>query len=222
MTELFDPISIDDQAFLLAMHAPQGSLWKNLFNKDDDLGKIFLGLAVEFYRFQVIEQELFGEMNIRKANDLLIDWEKSVGLPDSCFVTTVPTELRRQQVEQKFAKFGGVQKKEDFIRVAQFFGIAIDIKSGKEEGSIVDLKQRSHTFFVDVLFSALQVDDFPLPFPIPFSRGPVEFLQCIFNALAPANVEIILTNLSATSIAFVTEGGAIFSNESGTDFLIPE
>ena len=35
---------------------------------------------------------------------------------------------------------------------------------------------------------------FPIPFPIPFSTGGKTFLQCIFDALAPANVKVVIIN----------------------------
>ena len=201
--KLFDPISIEDHHFLLASHTPPGKFWAKVFDKNDIFGKIFLGLAVEFYRFQVLERKLFTEADINQADELLIDWEKSVGLPDRCFETNVNQAERQKQVFQKFAKFGGVQKKEDFIRVAAFFGINISVTSGKVAGvfplkfPIVffsGIKEAKHTLFFILLDDLSSESTFPLPFPIPFSVGGATFLQCIFEALAPANVAVIIIN----------------------------
>ncbi len=68
-TKLFDPISTDDQHFLLASHLPNGKTFANAFDQNDDFGKLFMGLAMEFFRFQVLEKKLFDEMNINKANE---------------------------------------------------------------------------------------------------------------------------------------------------------
>jgi hypothetical protein len=204
IAQLFDPIPVAEQQFLLASHLPQGRFWELAFDTNDNFGKLFLGLAVEFYRFQVLERKLFDEMDIEKADELLIDWEKSVGLPDACFETVgVTVEQRKLQVLQKFSKFQGVQKKEDFIRVASVFGFDINILTGTAvatfplEFPIVfssSTKAAKHTLFIILLDNPETNADFPLPFPIPFSTGGRQFLQCIFEALAPANVEVIIKN----------------------------
>lgn len=221
MRNLFDPISIPDQHILLAKHMPTGKFWQKVFDKDDIWGKLLLGLAVEFYRFQVLEKKLYDEMDIDQANELLVDWEKSVGLPDECFSTTnVSIEKRRSQIKQKFSNFGGVQEKEDFIRIAELFGFFISIDTGTSRETFplemplmfsVTKKAAVHTLVVNIIgyildgmrfpitfpyvfgeFTESAVTGFPLPFPIPFSKSNVTFLQCIFDFLAPANVKVII------------------------------
>jgi hypothetical protein len=159
---------------------------------------------MEFYRFQVLEQKLYNEMNVNEADELLIDWERSVGLPDACITTNVDKERRRQQVYQKFSKYGGVQKKEDFVRVGAFFGFDLTIVSGKTAGAFPltfpiiffsGIKESSHTLFIQIDNDLTdQSSQFPLIFPIPFSKGGKVFLQCIFDQLAPANVRVIIIN----------------------------
>lgn len=197
---LFDPLEVDGQAFLLAAHLPQGSLWQNSFSPDSNIGKLVIGLAVEFYRFQVLQQNLTTEMDIAQTNDLLIEWEKSVGLPDSCFSTNVSVETRRLQVEQKFSKFGGIQIADDFVRVAAVFGVTVNIFPGSQLGEFFPLefplpfessRTIRHIIYVEVI-GEVEVNDFPLLFPLPFGAGEFSFLQCIFDKLAPANVQVII------------------------------
>lgn len=200
---LFDPYSVDDNQFLLAQHLPVGRVWQRGFSVESNLGKYLLGLAMEFYRFQVLAKKVQTEMDINQANELLIEWEKSVGLPDSCFSTDVSIDERRKQVLAKFSKFGGAQTADDFIRIAAFFGYDIDIYPGMAVGGfplqfpIVFFDSgtsASHTIFI-VIKGTLSGDYFfPLPFPIPFSSGGSTFLQCIFQKLAPANVSVIVIN----------------------------
>lgn len=198
---LFNPHTVDENAFLLASHNPTGRLWGNAFKPDTFFGKLFLGLAMEFYRFDVLVNQLYGEMDINQANELLIDWEKSVGLPDDCFNTTVSIEERRKQVLQKFSNFGGVQKAEDFVRVGAVFGFDLTVTPMSILG-VFPLtfpifftgtpKEARHTILVVINGDLSSSEIFPLPFPIPFSSGGRNFLQCIFNTLAPANVSVII------------------------------
>lgn len=198
---IFNPHTVDENAFLLASHLPQGRLWGNAFKPESIFGKLILGLAVEFYRFEVLVNQLYGEMDINQANELLVDWEKSVGLPDSCFNTTVSIVERRKQVLQKFSNFGGVQKAEDFVRVGAVFGFDLTVTPYILEALFPIVfplefaatpKEARHTILVIINGDLSGGEFFPLPFPIPFSSGGRNFLQCIFNVLAPANVRVII------------------------------
>lgn len=200
---VFDPYTIDSQALLLAHHLPVGKVWEKGFSPTSDIGKFLRGLGMEFYRLQVLSQKIAVEMDIRKANDLIIEWEKSVGLPDSCFTTNISIEERRKQVEQKLSRFGGVQTAVDFVRVAAVFGYNVKIYPGISVGGFPltfpivffgSRKAASHTIIVMVLGTYVSDSFFALPFPLPFSGGVSSFLNCIFRKLAPANVQVIVVN----------------------------
>lgn len=204
---LFNPYSVDENALLLAAHLPIGRAWERGFSPDSNLGKFLRGLAAEFYRMEVLSSDIVKEMDLEQANQLLIDWEKSVGIPDSCFsgegFKTIAE--RREQVIQKLSKFGGVQTSDDFVRVAAAFGITAEVFYGAAGGGIgfpisfpvvfisyADYTEESHTIIVVITGTYVTSDTFALPFPIPFSSGPQTFLQCIFRKLAPANVEVVV------------------------------
>lgn len=200
---LFDPYTVDEQHLMLAYHLPIGRAWQRGFSRDSNLGKYLIGIGMEFYRFQVLSQKVATNMDLSKVNDLLIEWEKSVGLPDSCFSTAVSIEERRKQIDAKFSKFGGVQTAEDFIRVAALFGMDIDIYPGLSVGGFplqfpivffASTLEASHTIFVVILGGTSGDSYFPLPFPIPFSAGGSTFLRCILTKLAPANVNVVVIN----------------------------
>lgn len=200
---LFDPYTVDENQFLLAQHLPIGRAWQRGFDVNSNLGKYLLGLALEFYRFQVLAKHVQINMDLSKVNDLLIEWEKSVGLPDSCFSTNVSIDERRKQVVAKFSKFGGVQTADDFIRVAALFGFSIDIYPGLSVGGFPlqfpivffsSTLEASHTIFIVIMGGTSGDSFFPLPFPIPFSSGGSTFLRCILTKLAPANCNVVVIN----------------------------
>lgn len=200
---LFDPYSPELQHLMLAYHLPIGRVWQTGFSRDSVLGRFLIGIGMEFYRFQVLAKKVQTEMDISKADDLLREWEISVGLPNSCFSTDVSDDERKKQIEAIFSKFGGVQTADDFIRVASLFGYDIEVYPGLSVGGFPlqfpivffdSTTSASHTIFIVILGSISGDSFFPLPFPIPFSSGGSTFLQCIFQKLAPANVSVIVIN----------------------------
>jgi len=191
----------DNQTFLLASHLPQGKVWEQARNPDSNLGKLVRALGVEYYRCQVLFENLYNEMDINQANEILAEWEKSVGIPCLCFADTVTLADRREQVLQKFSNFGGVQTAADFVRVAAVFGHDITVLSGRDVGTFplgfplvffATDKEMAHTVFIIINGDLSGGDTFPLPFPLPFSSGVKDFLQCIFDMLAPANVKVLI------------------------------
>lgn len=198
---LFDPHTIEENAYLLASHFPLGKLWLNAFNPNSAFGKLVLGLAKEFQRFEVLVSKFYKEMDINQTDEMLPEWEESVGLPDDCFSTDVPLATRRLQVREKFSNFGGVQLAEDFVRVGAVFGFDLTVIPYTSIAAfplafpinfVATSKEVKHTIFVVINGDLSGGDIFPLPFPIPFSSGGRNFLQCIFETLAPASVNVII------------------------------
>jgi uncharacterized protein YmfQ (DUF2313 family) len=203
---LFDPQDTKTQALLLAKHLPMGKLWQAAFDGNRVMGKLIQGLAIEFFRLEVIYQTLYREMDINQTTELIAEWEESVGIPDECFGIDVTIEERRIQVREKFSNFGGVQLAEDFVRVGAVFGFELTVTSGKAGsptpiefpitfplGFSVSSKEAKHTMYVNINNDLSGSDVFPLTFPIPFASGAQTFLQCIFDFLAAANVKVIIT-----------------------------
>lgn len=198
---LFDPFDIINQALMLAKHLPVGRVWSAGFNPDSNLGKLIKGLAIEFYRLEVLTQKISAEFDINQTNELLLEWEKSVGIPDDCFSTNTSLEQRRLQVLEKFSNFGGVQKAEDFERVAAVFGYTVTVIPASTTVSYPlfpltfplsfneSMTMVRHTVYIQ--YTGPMAEFFPLEFPIPFQIPIEPFLSCIFDKLAPANVKII-------------------------------
>jgi uncharacterized protein YmfQ (DUF2313 family) len=196
---IFDPGTQEDHVFMLAKHMPVGRAWSNAFNADSNIGKLIKGLAIEYYRLSVMTQKISTEMDINQTTDLITEWEESVGIPDDCFSNEENLERRRLQAREKLANFGGVQKVEDFERVAAVFGFTVDVRPASSTqifpytfpltlyDSSRDLR---HTIEVEII-GGVAGEIFPLTFPFTFTEGGESFLRCIFEALAPANVNVI-------------------------------
>lgn len=172
---------------------PQGRLWEACFLKDSNLGLLIKTLAIEYYRLQLLIEKFSTETDIRQTIDLVEEWEKSVGIPNACFtVKGIEIETRRKQIEAVFSNFGGVQLAEDFERVGLFFDYTINCKPGSDitSGSYTD-EEKTHMILIEIT-SGVSGDFFPFTFPFTFGVSGATFLQCIFDMLAPANVEVLI------------------------------
>lgn len=204
--ELINPYTVDEQALMLAKHLPTNRVWESGWDFDEPFGQLLKGLAVEFYRYQILCKQIIVEMDINKADALLIEWEKSLGLPDDCFRLSPPEtiEKRRQVVIAKLTKYGGVQTASDFVRVANLFDFDIAVLPGSAVGFFplefpisffTDGRTATHTVFIQMIGRVQSDSFFPLPFPIPFSSGGITFLRCLFETLIPANVRLIVRDV---------------------------
>lgn len=200
---LFDPASKEEHHQMLASHLPSGVLWEQGFDADDDFGKLISALSVEFYRKQVLSKRFVDEFNINTTEDWIELWEDSVGIPDSVFGTNVDLETRIAQVILKFSNYGGAQTEEDFIRIAAFFGIEIEITIGEFYGTFPLLfpiaffetaTAATHVVFVKVVNETSGLKTFPIPFPVPLSAGTSGLLRKIFETLLPIDVAVAFTN----------------------------
>lgn len=203
--DLFNPYTVDENALLLAEHIPIGKAWQAGFSYESNVGKFLRGLAFEFYRFQLLASNLAKEIDIRQTDQLIEEWERSVGIPDSCIRVFSTLAERRALVEQKFAKFGGVQTAQDIENAALGLGFTVDVYYGAAGGgfsfpmtfptifiSYADYKEESHTIIIVITGTYISDDTFALPFPLPFGISPTQYLSCIFTKLAPANVNVLV------------------------------
>jgi uncharacterized protein YmfQ (DUF2313 family) len=261
---MFKPIPSKDHAFIMAKHFPTGKAWSAVFNDDSNIGKLISGLSKELYRMESITQTIADEMNLNKVSQMLSDWEISCGIPDDCLRIDDPRIARNLQVKGKFANFGGIQIKTDYVRLAADFGFDIDVYAGAEywllnsvqsmtrssgtvtvttvndhlyqTGMAIEIdganeseynglqsitvtgaktftftigttpttpatgtitadlpaKLKKHTIVCTLTSSLIGEYFFPLPFPYEFKFGGTDFLQCLFETVAPANVEVYI------------------------------
>lgn len=84
---------------------PRGPIWEA--RAGSNLRKLLTALAQEPSRAYQRDQDLLAEMDPRTTTELISDWERVVGLPDSC-LAEVPTDLqeRRDLVTARWVKRG--------------------------------------------------------------------------------------------------------------------
>lgn len=182
---------------MLAKCLPDGKVWENKYNVDTNLGKLLLGLAAEYLRLSLLIGDISKEIDINQTSQLIEEWEKSVGIPDDCFVQSGSLEERRRNVLLKLTNFGGIQKASDFVRLATLLGFTASLSNGVANGTFALLfparfyetrKEATHTIIVDLEESRAV---FALDFPMPFTSGVSGIIECLFSELAPSNCQVI-------------------------------
>ena len=109
----------------LARLLPPGRAWPR--DADSVLGRTLAGLAEELARVDARAGDLSEEADPRTALELLPDWERVAGLPDSC--TGAPTNPGERQVAvaNKLAQRGG-QSIQFFTELAARLGYYVEIE----------------------------------------------------------------------------------------------
>lgn len=110
---------------LLKNLLPRGLAWSR--QQGTALHSLFEAMADEFYRFdQRLGTDLIKEADPSTTNEMLVDWERLVGIPDGVFSDTVGTDRRRSNMLSKLTARGG-QSIPYFIALAAELGFVVTI-----------------------------------------------------------------------------------------------
>lgn len=113
-----------DYRQLLYKLLPKGIAWNN--DPGSNLYALIDAMAQEFSRADAMCETLIEEAFPNTTNQLLPEWERTVGLPDKCSEIGESTTIRRLNVLAKLAARGG-QSPQYFIDVAAALGYQITI-----------------------------------------------------------------------------------------------
>lgn len=194
----FTPKTQDENAQTLADYLPDGFVFlaKNLGTSK--LRQMLLGLGAELVRADQFVEILVDDYYISQTTQLIEEWERALGIPDSCFNNTGTIEQRRENVIIKLAKLN-VATREDFIKLAALLGFTVEISGGAVWGifplhfpAIFFPSAKAARFTMVVDFDkALGGETFPYTFPVPFGFGGNNIVMCLFRKLKPAMVKIV-------------------------------
>ncbi|KIO49589.1 YmfQ family protein [Nitrosospira sp. NpAV] len=98
---------------------PQGQAWPR--DAEATLTQLLAALAEEFARVDRRGEDLINEADPRNTSDLLTDWERIAGLPDTCLTAGQTVEQRRAALVSKLTSLGG-QSRQYFINIAAALG----------------------------------------------------------------------------------------------------
>lgn len=179
---------------------PRGQAWTR--DKDANLTKVLNLIAGELQRVAERVDVMHKEADPRTTSEMLIDWEHTAGLPDTCAPTVRTYQERIAALVDKITRTGG-QSPAFYIGIAERLGYEIEIEEfrpwicgwsecGAELNGGDDVR---HQWLVRVLGPRL----------IEFITGASECgdalgdfiqatdLECILRLLKPAHTNLIVT-----------------------------
>lgn len=107
--------------YLLQLQAllPEGAAWTR--EAEAVLTALLAGLAEEYARADSRGDDLLRQIDPRDADELLADWETTLGLPDICSQLLLITQGRREAAYTKLLTTGGASR-QYFIDLAAALG----------------------------------------------------------------------------------------------------
>ncbi len=175
---------------------PQGGAWTR--DRDANLTALLQAMADELARVDARGEQLIDEDDVRTTFELLSDWERVAGLPDSCVGAGQTTQQRRAALLQRVTSIGG-QSRAYFIAVAAALGYAVTISEFSWHTVEDDVEHPMYgvawnfAWQVNSALNTVQeltVDD-GVEDPLAFwSNVP---LECVINRLAPAHTTVLFS-----------------------------
>jgi len=103
---------------------PRGDAWSH--EPDNVLTKLLTALAKEFSRVDARASDILDEADPRTTYELLVEWERVAGLPDTCTDQVDTLQERRDALVSKLTGIGN-QSRQYFIDIAAALGYTITI-----------------------------------------------------------------------------------------------
>ncbi len=175
---------------------PQGLAW----SRDADLRmrELTRGLAEEFARVDARADDLLREVLPNTTVQMLEDWERTAGLPDTCVATAQTLQERRNALLSRLASMGG-QSRAFFIELARYLGFEITItefrqfragasRAGEpvcDRAWLYAWRVNAPSTTIIVFRSGVSAAGEPL------RKWGNELLECVFNRVKPAHTVLL-------------------------------
>ena len=193
--KLFD---LDDHIDAIARHLPIGRLTESVFITGTRFRRYFtaFGKATQLYVGKL--NEIACEHGLKDTTAFITDWERALGINQSCGGVQGDIETRRARLCTRLALENATTLGE-YNALLEALGFEAEITPAWDLYAFpmtfpirffetaqhvrYTLRIRSRTEFTNL--------PFPLTFPIPFGVSQNEFLECILRQVAPCYVHLI-------------------------------
>lgn len=229
LCNLFQILTADQQARLLAKYLPSG---KALIAKDNISTNLYKFIKSQAYEFSLISDKLnetLCEYDAQNTTKYIEEYERMLGIPEAgCFKTSVSIERRRNQIYAKLLAIG-TQTCEDLVEVIAALGITVKCETGFECGVFPvsfpwcffgTTLAAAHTLnikFIDFTDANL----FPVSFPWFFSgESYINDVKCFIETLIPANCRVFYSFSDSNIFDLVDQEGDMLTTQSGENLII--
>lgn len=176
---------------------PQGPAWPR--EASALLTRLLDALSNEFARVDGRAQQLIDEADPRTTYEMLADWERVVGLPDTCVAlagVTFTVDQRRAALLSKLSGIGG-QSRAYFIEIAARLGFTITITEfhewnvGDDVEAALNGTAWNFAWQVNAPLNTVIEWNVESDVEMPFSVWGNEQLQCAMNRNKPAHTVVL-------------------------------
>lgn len=175
---------------------PQGKAWPR--EAGTNMRQLTRALAEEFARIDGRSSDLLREALPSTTLEMLADWERAAGLPDTCVAVAQTLQERRNALLAKLTNSGG-QSRAFFIALAEYLGFTVTITEFRpfragisSAGDAVcddewwfvwriNAPETTVTYFRAGLSAAGE----------PLRKWGNELLECVMNRVKPAHTHLI-------------------------------
>lgn len=191
----FSAPSQEEAARQLASTLPDGRAWQAKNLAGTNMHALVSACAAEFRQIQIQIETLSREFDVNLTDQLLPDWETSVGLPEECMGQMASLADRRKAVILRLRKIPFVTKA-DYEQLAfDLTGLSVTVTPGAEIELFpldfpIPFASGNSYFKLYVTFNDA-IGGFPYLFPFNFISTGDNIIRCVFEQIAPANVLII-------------------------------
>ncbi len=201
---------------IILKHFPLGKAWLAVRDAKKFFGKLVNAFADLFEDAWTFLRQTADEIDYRKGEQLLSEWETALSLPDPCLPSSKTIEDRRKWIAFRLNKKRW-NTLSDWHELAEIFGVKVRITPGYlvQEPSLfkqvlpVPVRKlpklgrfRIYIDIEDVVFGGFPYDgkrvpDHKMPVPFGVTAGEFTAFQCFIERIKPANVLIVWNEFPA-------------------------
>lgn len=191
-----------DYAQAMARLLPTGRIWNRALSST--YSNLLLALAPTYTRSTAAAAQVLVDGNPDTTENLLPEWEESLGLPDPCTPPNPTIEQRQAAVREKWGSRGG-QSLAYYEDLASLAGIEVTIQ---EYAPFYTNRSRVG----DRLWNANGGYTWSVTFPEGADPTAVAAMMCVIEANKPAHTQIIWLSAAGT-------GGFDLSNAANSGYI---
>ena len=185
--------SLDAHADALGDFLPNGPLFEAKRIQDSNFRALLRGFAGELFTAEGYIKTFDDEYSPLTTVLFIEEWERALGIPDTCFRADGDIDERRQHILTKLAALG-IQTQADYVALGLIFGKVITVEALDEMAAPPIPVVFPDARYIIVVTGAELLSGFP-PYDVPFTPNSSEStLQCLFNHLIPSNCKVIFVN----------------------------